>query len=441
MLIVNADIEGRNCAVRIGETIQAVGQLQPLPNESIYDAQGGRLLPGLHDHHIHLRAMAARRGSVDLASADIRDLPKLGVKLGGSGWIRAVGYHADRHGELNRAVLDELCPSQPVRVQHSSGKMWVVNSPAIEALEIGSDSHAGVEVDQGRLTGRLFRMDKWLGERLRGDTLDLAPLLEDLLRLGITSVTDTSFNNDEEAEQELKNLKGLNGKPYDVHCMGDESLVCGGQLKILLDEDQLPDLDGLHHRVARAHERDRGVAFHCVSRIEMLVVMECLQLIGVHPNDRIEHGAMIGDEMIEDLANLAVPVVTQPGFLSDRGERFCRELKSSEISDLYRYKSLIDAGIQVVCSSDAPYGPVDPWQCIHAASYRLSEDARAINSAECVSAETALEGYLLQPDLLSKREIAPGSPANFCLLEAGGSAKGSSVHRVWFAGQPVPVSS
>jgi predicted amidohydrolase YtcJ len=436
LLIVNADIAGRKCAVRFHETIEAVGQLQPSDGEAVYDAQGGRLLPGLHDHHIHLRAMAARRASLDLSKADMGAVQDLAEEIDGSGWIRAFGYHNDRHGELNRDVLDELCPARPIRVQHSSGKMWVLNSQAIAILGVTAKSHAGVEVEHGRVTGRLFRMDDWLGQRQRNETVDLEPLTEELLRLGITSVTDTSFNNDRASEAQLKNLKGPNGQSFEVHCMGDESLVGGGQLKVMLDEDRLPEREILRRKVAAAHMADRGVAFHCVSRIEMLIAMDCLKTTGLHGADRIEHGAMIGVEMIPDLASLGVPVVTQPGFLRDRGERFRREVSPSEIGDLYRYQSLLQAGIGVVCSSDAPYGPVNPGVCVQAAATRLSDEEQPINVVEAVTAETARLSYLLDPSLGRMRRVEVGAVANLCLFSDGSPTQRAPLE-VWLAGHAI----
>ena len=35
--------------------------LRPLPGEDDIDADGGWLLPGLHDHHVHLRSLATSR--------------------------------------------------------------------------------------------------------------------------------------------------------------------------------------------------------------------------------------------------------------------------------------------------------------------------------------------------------------------------------------------
>ena len=67
MLIERAEIAGRApLALRIaGERIAEIGPaLEPRRGEERLDAAGGALLPGLHDHHLHLLALAAAEGSV-----------------------------------------------------------------------------------------------------------------------------------------------------------------------------------------------------------------------------------------------------------------------------------------------------------------------------------------------------------------------------------------
>ncbi len=82
-------------------------------------------------------------------------------------WIRAVGYHQSVAGDLDRDVLDRMIPDRPVRVQHRSGILWVCNSAALAALDAEHETAPGVERDAaGRLTGRLWRMDRWLGHQL-----------------------------------------------------------------------------------------------------------------------------------------------------------------------------------------------------------------------------------------------------------------------------------
>ena len=61
MLIRRADLEGGVRDVRIaGGRIEAIAEhLAPRAGEGAIDAEGGALFPGLHDHHIHLLALAA----------------------------------------------------------------------------------------------------------------------------------------------------------------------------------------------------------------------------------------------------------------------------------------------------------------------------------------------------------------------------------------------
>ena len=97
MLIINALIDDRVCDVRFGRTIEAIGSLKAIQGESSVDAAGARLLPGLHDHHVHLRASAARRQSIDLSG--ITSLGELAIEVQqvpGKGWIRCFGYRTDR---------------------------------------------------------------------------------------------------------------------------------------------------------------------------------------------------------------------------------------------------------------------------------------------------------------------------------------------------------
>ena len=58
MLIRDAELWGKGRAdLRIAEgRIAAIGTLAALPGEAVVDARGGALLPGLHDHPIHLAA-------------------------------------------------------------------------------------------------------------------------------------------------------------------------------------------------------------------------------------------------------------------------------------------------------------------------------------------------------------------------------------------------
>ncbi len=404
------------CDLRFTARVEAVGRLTPETGEDVLDAAGGEVLPGLHDHHIHLMALARLRQSIDLTG--VTNLTMLREALAtdpGEGWLRCVNYHESTLGALDRHILDALEPERPVRVQHASGKLWVLNSTAALATGLDECQLEGVERDDaGQPTGRLFRLDGWLRAQISSDLPDLAALGRELARHGITSVTDTSYTNTPDSVERLRR-----GLPQKVFCMGDASLSAG-HLKVMLDEDRLPDIEELTAAIAAAHAADRGVAFHCVSHVELVFALTALHAAGEHPRDRIEHAAVVRPEAVPLLVDSGCTVVTQPGFLYARGERYRREVEAADLPYLYPYARLLASGIPVAASSDAPYGPVNPWQVIASAVARRTRDGAVLGATECVSADEALRGYLSDPldPGGAARELSVGTPADMVLLNA-----------------------
>jgi predicted amidohydrolase YtcJ len=155
---------------------------------------------------------------------------------------------------------------------------------------------------------------------------------------------------------------------------------------------------------------------HTVTRESLVLLLAALDEAGRHPGDRVEHAALVPAELVPALRGRAV--VTQPGFLADRGELFRREVPEDEHADLYRCRSLLDAGVPVGFSSDAPYGPVDPWVVIAAAASRRTPDGAPLGSAEAVTTTQALEAYLAPADDpgAPPRQVVPGTAADLVLL-------------------------
>lgn len=418
MLIKNAEVAGRVVDVLCRDhEIVDIGPNLQLPQSSsarTIDAAGNAVLPGLHDHHLHFFALAAVRESINLKTAGN---PAAMVKLLGdapaSGWVRVVHYHESRHGELNARRLDEIRSDVPVRVQHSSGKMWILNSLALAQLDVASSTHTGVErFLTGQPTGRLFRMDDWLREALGEQNMRPGILLgRELASYGLTGFTDCSYTNSQ------SDLFRFHQVLQRVYMMGDASLNAG-HLKIVLDEDALPVREDLLAQLEAARKRVRPVAFHCVTEIELLFALSLLREVTAHPQDRIEHAALASPAAVEQLAQQEVSVVTQPGFIADRGERYRRDL-AAELDDLYRYQSLLDASVRVAASSDGPYGPINPWTVMQAAVQRRSELGRPLMEKECVSPDEALRGYLAPSTDPGgpARQLLPGGVADLCILD------------------------
>jgi len=161
------------------------------------------------------------------------------------------------------------------------------------------------------------------------------------------------------------------------------------------------------------------VAVHCVSREALVLLVAALQTAGVRAGDRVEHASLVPAELLPELAELGVRVVTQPGFLADRGEDYLRDVPASDHADLYRCAGLLAAGVPVGLSSDAPYGPVDPWAVITAAVDRRARTGAVVGPAERVPAATALAGYLGAADDPGgpPRRVVTGAAADLVLLD------------------------
>ena len=88
-------------------------------------------------------------------------------------------------------MLDALVADRPVRVQHRTGQLWVLNSAALARTGIESLSEEGIERDgSGRATGRLFRRDELRAPAHRRAAPDVARRGRELASFGITAVTD-----------------------------------------------------------------------------------------------------------------------------------------------------------------------------------------------------------------------------------------------------------
>jgi predicted amidohydrolase YtcJ len=429
MLIRNAVLDGRTVDLRLhGDRVNEIGV--GLRGAELLDAAGAAVLPGLVDHHLHLHAIGAALTSVSVAGLDPAATARAlaAAPADALGWVRAVGGET----ALDSAALDALHPQRPIRVQHRSGALWTVNTRGAHLLDLAGAAHPGVERDPaGTPTGRLWRADAWLRERLPASAPpDLGPVGALLAGYGITAVTD--------ATPDLDRLDAT-ALPQHVTALG-VGLECApppgvavGPHKIVIADSGPMDFDDLVTQIVAAHRTGRAVAVHCVSREALALLLAAFDAVGTAPGDRLEHAALVPAEAIGALAARGLRVVTQPGFLADRGDAYRREVPLVDHPDLYRCASLRAGGVPVALSSDAPHGPLDPWAVIDAAVTRRTPDGTVLGPTECIDRESALAAYLAPPDDPGgpPRRVAPGCPADL-VLRADGVTRATFVagHRV-----------
>jgi len=451
VLIAGAEVAGRRADVRLaaGRVAEVAPRLQRQPREPQLDAAGGALLPGLHDHHLHLFALAAALGSVACGPPRVTDAPALARALAQraaatprGAWIRGVGYHESVAGPLDRARLDAWVSDRPLRVQHRSGQCWMLNGAACArlGLDAGAD-HPGVERDaRGRATGRLFRADAWLREQPglgSGDPPDLAPVGRLLARRGVTGVTDATPGNGPAELAAFVRAAESGALPQRLHVMGGRKLpgvrdaaVSVGPVKLWISENDPPDPDALAAEIAAAHAEGRPVAVHCVTRAEGVLAAAALAAAGARPGDRIEHAAVAPPELVVMLAALPVTVVVQPNLVVERGDAYLRDVEPADRPWLHRARGLEAAGLALAAGSDAPFGEPDPWLALRAAVQRRTAAGAPLGPAERLAPERALDLFLGPPEAPGgrPRRVAPGAPADLVLLDRPWAAARRAPH-------------
>jgi predicted amidohydrolase YtcJ len=316
----------------------------------------------------------------------------------------------------------------------------MLNSLALRRLDVDGDPSSGIERDgSGRPTGRLWRMDRWLADRLAAGgeppadgAVDLAWLSRAALALGVTGWTDATPErtdsdtlslayavDDGQIMQRLHLMLPAAAPAATVHALEHVPKVTVGPVKVLLDDVDLPTLDGLAASIAAAHACGRSVAVHCVTRVQAVLTVAALDVVGARAGDRIEHGAVIPAALMADLVRLGVTVVTQPNFIWERGDAYLADVAAADLPDLWRAGSLAASGVGLAVGSDAPFGSPDPWVAVRAATRRLTSSGRLLGPEEAVTSEEAVRWWSGSAEAPQRpRRVEVGAPGDLMILTA-----------------------
>ncbi len=421
------------------------------------DAAGGMLLPGLHDHHIHLLALAAAPRSIRCGPPEVRNADELATLLrrhnsgGGGLWLRGVAYHGSVAGDIDRHWLDRHIPDRPARIQHRGGRLWVFNSRGLSALGLPCvDEPPGLERVEGKPTGRLYEGDLWLRSRLPGDLPDLREVSTRLAGYGVTGLTDATpangvqewdhFRQAQRQGRLLQRVRMMGG-----HALGDrtdDALLQRGEYKIHLLESALPDPDAVGREISVARAAGRSVAIHCVTLVELAFAVGLLREAGPRPGDRIEHASVTSPELLEAISTSGLRIVTQPQLIAERGDQYLTDVEPAEQPWLYRCGGFLAAGVPLAGGSDAPFGRPDPWFAMRSAVERRTASGTVMAAAEALSPEQALALFLSPPATpgFARSALVPGATADLCLLDAPWSEVRSDldsrhIRLTWRAGE------
>jgi predicted amidohydrolase YtcJ len=430
MLIRNATfMNGQSTDIRTsGSIISDMARvLPPRPGEPVIDARGGAVLPGLHDHHIHLFALAASLNSFDCAKATTETELARALRSAATHKtsLRAVNYHDSIAGPIDRRWLDAVLPHIPVRVQHRSGRLWILNSAALRSLP-QTGSGPPWEYEDGVPTGRLYDADTWLRGPSSSQPPNLARVGRMLAQRGVTAVTDATPANTAEFCHIVARAQANGDLPQRVAVMGTQAIAAVPPtqdifplaLKLHLHEGDYPAPAAFFHLANAAKTAGLGLAVHCVTEADIIFTLSLLEECGATRIARIEHASIVPRDLIPRLAAAGVTIVTQPHFIAERGNAYAADIPLAQQDDLYRCATLRSAGIKLGGGSDAPFGHWDPWLSMYAATTRRAPNGTLLGRDEILTPEQAIALFTtpLSDPGGAPRRIEAGQAADICLL-------------------------
>jgi len=425
-----------------GENITAVGTTAEIdrlvgPGTKLIDADGGMLVPGFIDAHVHFLDGGSTIASVQLRDARspeefARRIGDFAAHLEPGEWITGgVWDHTNWGGELpHRDWIDAVAPDTPVWVTRLDGHMGVANSLALQLAGVDADTAdvAGGEIvrdDDGRPTGVLkdyamrFVFDAMPEPTQRQLDGQLEAAMKYVASNGVTSVHDMfdgTFDSWRglETYRRAKAKESLTTRIYSVtplkdwkklsedmslHGPGDEWLRTGG-VKGFMDGSlgshtaaflepysDTPDdsgflldpLEDLRSWIIGADAAGLQLNIHAIgdSAIrDLLNIFDDVETENGAKDRRIrmEHAQHIHPDDLPRFSAQGVIASMQPYHAIDDG-RWAEQLIGSERAQTtYAFRSLLDSGARVAFGSDWYVAPASPLLGIYAAVTRRTLD-------------------------------------------------------------------
>jgi predicted amidohydrolase YtcJ len=223
-----------------GNRILRVGRNQDVeglrgPNTEVIDAQGGAVVPGFNDIHMHLLSGGLALGNVRLGGArtlqEMQDrIRSLAAAHPERGWIQGAGwgYEAFPENLPMREQLDAAVSDRPAIMRCYDGHSVWVNSRALAYAGITKDTpdppngfivrDAKTGEPSGLLkeTPAMALVQSIMPKTSRNEQLQaLRAASEEALRYGVTSVTDAAGNPDDlEAYDDARRSGDLSVRVY-----------------------------------------------------------------------------------------------------------------------------------------------------------------------------------------------------------------------------------
>jgi predicted amidohydrolase YtcJ len=378
----------------------------------------GRALPGLGDAHLHLEWLARSRHTVDLTEAPtrreaLRRVERFAASRPADAWISGSGWFndlwADDPSFPTRHQLDRVTGGRPAVLMRKDGHSAWLNTAALSAVGFRRDSPdpEGGVIDRdsgGEPLGVVRETASAVAQRavpLQSEeafTADLALVLRDLARLGLTSAHSMDSARLFRALQRLHEAGRLpirvvwNFPQAELGAAlamgvrsgyGDEHLRVWGMKGFLdgsfgsrtaemLDGDGVTGIpqEDLVDLVGRCAAAELNVCLHAIGDAAVRRALDALQPFSRAWRlwrPRIEHAQCVHRDDVPRFAGIGVIASMQPlHAVSDR--EMVEKMWPRRVEASYAWGALARAGAVLAFGSDAPVESASPLLGIDAAT-------------------------------------------------------------------------